>query len=145
MTAYLPPDTLAHGFDNIADEQGISSAVMEGYLRAASVISRLAVGERDASNGSVTYKIPRDASQQVSAGRMVGHLPDYSDILPGDLLFFMDERAKVYHVGLSLGRSKFIHASFVKKGVIYDDLRTMDPERQKKYYSKFLFAKSVLM
>lgn len=89
--------------------------------------------------------IPRDASQQVSAGRLVGHLPDFSDILPGDLLFFINEKAKVYHVALSLGRSKFIHASFVKKGVIYDDLCTNDPERQNKYYSKFLFAKSVLM
>ncbi|GAB4320569.1 MAG: hypothetical protein Kow0059_14980 [Candidatus Sumerlaeia bacterium] len=89
--------------------------------------------------------IPRDASQQVSVGRLVGHLPDFSDILPGDLLFFMDEKAKVYHVGISLGRSRFIHASFVKQGVIIDDLKSRDPERQNKYYSKFLFAKSILM
>ena len=63
MTAYLPPDTLAHGFDNIAEEQGLSSSVMEGYLRAASAISRLAVGDRNASNGSVIYKLPRDGTQ----------------------------------------------------------------------------------
>jgi mono/diheme cytochrome c family protein len=63
VTQYLPPDTLAHGFDNIAEEQGLSASVMEGYLRAASAISRLAVGDRAASNGSVIYKIPRDASQ----------------------------------------------------------------------------------
>ena len=44
VNAYLPPDTLAHGFDNISEEQGISTAVMEGYLRAASAISRLAIG-----------------------------------------------------------------------------------------------------
>jgi hypothetical protein len=63
VTAYLPPDTLAHGFDNIAEEQGFSSSVMEGYLRAASAISRLAVGDRNASNGSVIYKLPRDGTQ----------------------------------------------------------------------------------
>ena len=63
MTAYLPPDTLAHGFDNISEEQGLSSSVMEGYLRAASAISRLAVGDRNASNGSVIYKLPRDGTQ----------------------------------------------------------------------------------
>ncbi len=36
---------------------------MDGYLRAASQISRLAVGDRNASASSVTYKIPRAASQ----------------------------------------------------------------------------------
>jgi len=36
---------------------------MDGYLRAASQISRLAVGDRTASASSVTYKIPRAASQ----------------------------------------------------------------------------------
>jgi Protein of unknown function (DUF1592)/Protein of unknown function (DUF1588)/Protein of unknown function (DUF1585)/Protein of unknown function (DUF1587)/Protein of unknown function (DUF1595) len=63
VTAFLPPDTIAHGFDNISDEQGVSTAVMEGYLRAASAISRLAVGDRNASNTSVIYKLPRDGTQ----------------------------------------------------------------------------------
>jgi hypothetical protein len=63
VAAFLPPDTLAHGFDNISEEQGLSSSVMEGYLRAASAISRLAVGDRSASNGSVIYKLPRDGTQ----------------------------------------------------------------------------------
>jgi hypothetical protein len=63
VAAFLPPDTLAHGFDNISEEQGLSSSVMEGYLRAASAISRLAVGDRTASNGSVIYKLPRDGTQ----------------------------------------------------------------------------------
>jgi mono/diheme cytochrome c family protein len=63
VTQYLPPDTLAHGFDNISEEQGLSASVMEGYLRAASAISRLAVGDRNATNGSVIYKLPRDGTQ----------------------------------------------------------------------------------
>jgi hypothetical protein len=63
IAQYLPPDTLAHGFDNISEEQGLSASVMEGYLRAASAISRLAVGDRNASNGSVIYKLPRDGTQ----------------------------------------------------------------------------------
>jgi Protein of unknown function (DUF1592)/Protein of unknown function (DUF1588)/Protein of unknown function (DUF1585)/Protein of unknown function (DUF1595) len=36
---------------------------MEGYLRAASQISRLAVGDRNASATSATWKLPRTASQ----------------------------------------------------------------------------------
>ena len=63
VNQYLPPDTLAHGFDNISEEQGLSASVMEGYLRAASAISRLAVGDRNASASSTIYKLPRDGTQ----------------------------------------------------------------------------------
>ena len=54
---------------------------MEGYLRAASQISRLAVGDRNASATSATYKIGRTASQMRhvdgapmgTRGGIVGH------------------------------------------------------------------------
>jgi hypothetical protein len=63
VTAYLPPDTISHGFDNVADAQTFSPTLMDGYLRAASQISRLAVGDRNATATSTTYKIARAASQ----------------------------------------------------------------------------------
>jgi hypothetical protein len=63
VNSFLPPDTLSSGFDNIADVQSFSPTLMEGYLRAASQISRLAVGDRNASPTSVTYKIGRTMSQ----------------------------------------------------------------------------------
>ena len=63
VNAFLPPDTISGGFDNVADVQTFSPSLMEGYLRAASQISRLAVGDRNASPTSVTYKIGRTASQ----------------------------------------------------------------------------------
>ncbi len=63
VAAYLPPDTISHSFDNIADSQAFSPTLMDGYLRAASQISRLAIGDRHASPGSATYKISREASQ----------------------------------------------------------------------------------
>ena len=63
VSTYLPPDTISHGFDNVADAQTFSPTLMDGYLRAASQISRLAVGDRNATASSVTYKIPRAASQ----------------------------------------------------------------------------------
>jgi mono/diheme cytochrome c family protein len=63
VTAYLPPDTISKGFDNVADVQNFSPTLMESYLRAASQISRLAVGDRSASATSVTYKIGRTLSQ----------------------------------------------------------------------------------
>jgi hypothetical protein len=63
VNSFLPPDTVSSGFDNIADVQNFSPTLMEGYLRAASQISRLAVGDRNASATSATYKIGRTASQ----------------------------------------------------------------------------------
>ena len=63
VTAFLPPDTMAHGFDNVADAQLFSPVLMEGYLRAASRVSSLAIGDKNASPTETTYKIDRTASQ----------------------------------------------------------------------------------
>ena len=45
VNAFLPPDSISAGFDNVADSQLFSATLMEGYLRAASRISGLAVGD----------------------------------------------------------------------------------------------------
>ncbi len=63
VNAFLPPDTISGGFDNVADAQGFSPTLMQGYLRAASKISGLAVGDPTASPSESTYKVPRTASQ----------------------------------------------------------------------------------
>jgi hypothetical protein len=63
VAAFLPPDTISHNFDNIADVQAFSPTLLEGYLRAASRVSRDAVGDPDASPSSTIYKVPRTASQ----------------------------------------------------------------------------------
>ncbi len=63
VNAFLPPDTLSAGFDNVADAQTFSATLMEGYLRAASRISSLAVGDPKASASEFTYKVPRTGSQ----------------------------------------------------------------------------------
>ena len=63
VNAFLPPDTISAGFDNIADAQAFSATLMEGYLRAASRISALAVGDPKASASEFTYKVPRTGSQ----------------------------------------------------------------------------------
>src|SRR5436190_10427362 len=61
--SFLPPDTISHNFDNIADVQSMSATLLEGYMRAASQVSRMAVGDPEASPNSTIYKIPRMASQ----------------------------------------------------------------------------------
>jgi hypothetical protein len=61
---YLPLDTKSANFDNIADVQMLSPTLMNGYLRAASEISRLAVGDADAGPIEAVYKVPRWVSQR---------------------------------------------------------------------------------
>jgi cytochrome c5 len=61
--AYLPLDTKSDNFDNIADVQVLSPTLLDAYLRAASEISWLAVGNPKATASSATYTVPRTASQ----------------------------------------------------------------------------------
>ncbi len=63
----LPPDTISHGFDNVADAQTFSPTLMEGYLRAASKVTALAVGDPDSVAGESTYSQPKTASQLARA------------------------------------------------------------------------------
>ncbi|SIQ03203.1 C40 family peptidase [Maribacter ulvicola] len=64
-------------------------------------------------NGMV---IPRDASQQVHAGKPIDSVADFSKLKKGDLLFFGRKATettseKVVHVGMWIGDNQFIHSS----------------------------------
>ncbi|HYU78983.1 MAG TPA: DUF1587 domain-containing protein, partial [Vicinamibacterales bacterium] len=63
VDAFLPSDTVSGGFDNIADVQSFSPTLMQGYLRAASQISRLAIGDRTATASSATYSVSQNEGQ----------------------------------------------------------------------------------
>jgi hypothetical protein len=63
VTAFLPPDTINQGFDNIADTQLFSPTLMEGYLRAANRITMLAVGDPESSASQATYTVSKMTSQ----------------------------------------------------------------------------------
>jgi hypothetical protein len=62
--------------------------------------------------------IPRDASQQINAGKIVDAELNFKDLEKGDLLFFgtkatSEKNQRVVHVGIWLGNDKmeFIHSS----------------------------------
>ena len=61
--AYLPLDTKSENFDNIAAVQGLSPTLLDAYLNAAADISRLAIGNREATPTEVTYSVSGYASQ----------------------------------------------------------------------------------
>jgi mono/diheme cytochrome c family protein len=92
VNAFLPPDTLSAGYDNIADVQTFSATLMEGYLRAAARISTLAVGDRNASPSEFTVKVPRTESQMRHVdgtpwGTRGGLALDYTFPADGDYTF----------------------------------------------------------
>jgi mono/diheme cytochrome c family protein len=60
---WLPPDTMSHSFDNIANVQMSSPTLVQGFLDAADAISRLAVGDPTAQPTSVAYDVDPFVSQ----------------------------------------------------------------------------------
>ncbi|MGB9664156.1 MAG: NlpC/P60 family protein [Ignavibacteria bacterium] len=60
--------------------------------------------------------LPRDANQQALIGDEISFDPDFSQLKPGDLIFFGRKSSetrpeRITHVGMYLGDKKFIHSS----------------------------------
>ena len=95
VTAFLPADTISDGFDNVADVQTFSPTLMEGYLRAASRVATLAIGDPESSATQATYKLPKTASQIERAegaplGTRGGISVEHTFAADGDYVFAMD-------------------------------------------------------
>ena len=60
---WLPQDRFSGTFDTRAEAQGISTTVVEAYMRAAEDISRLAMGNPAANPEAVAYSMPIEAAQ----------------------------------------------------------------------------------
>lgn len=95
VTAFLPADTISNGFDNVADVQTFSPALMQGYLRATSRIAMLAVGDPESSASQATFKLPKTASQLDRAdgaplGTRGGISVQHTFPADGDYVFSMD-------------------------------------------------------
>lgn len=59
--------------------------------------------------------IPRDASQQAYVGEHIDIATDFSNLQPGDLIFFgrkatPERKERVVHVGMYIGGKRFIHS-----------------------------------
>jgi uncharacterized protein DUF1592/uncharacterized protein DUF1588/uncharacterized protein DUF1587/uncharacterized protein DUF1585/uncharacterized protein DUF1595 len=63
VSALLPPDDSAYGFDNVADVLGSSPALLQAYLGAARKISTIAVGDPRVGVNRDTYTARQDLSQ----------------------------------------------------------------------------------
>ena len=95
VAAFLPPDTVSGGFDNVADVQTFSPALMDGYLRAASRIAALAIGDPSSTPSQATFKLPKTASQLERAegaplGTRGGISVEHTFPADGDYVFSLD-------------------------------------------------------
>jgi len=87
------------------------------------------------------FVIPRDASQQINAGKIIDTNLNFSDLQKGDLLFFgtkatEENKQRVVHVGIWLGNEKmeFIHASGnVHVNSMNDSLPNFDEMNKNRY------------
>jgi len=68
----LPTDDSGYGFDNNGDVLTVSPTLLERYLSAARVVTRLAVGNRAMRPAVETFELPRDLKQD---DRMSEDLP----------------------------------------------------------------------
>jgi hypothetical protein len=71
VTSLLPPDGSDFGFDNVATGLQVTPALLERYLTAATRISALAVGDREAESAEVKFPLRLDYDQ----GRHIDGLP----------------------------------------------------------------------
>ena len=118
VNAWLPPDTISDGYDNVADVQNFSSQLMQGYLRAASQISRLAIGDRNASATSVTFKVEHSRSQMVrAAGAPIGTRGGISivHVFPSDGEYVIKASMIYAALGGLFGRTPLLAMGFVEQ------------------------------
>ncbi len=91
------------------------------------------------------YLIPRDASQQVRVGKQIKTDKSWSNLIPGDLLFFGSYRAdgseRITHVAIYMGGGKIIHAAGRVK---IESLNPSDPDFANDRYDTFIKAKRMV-
>jgi hypothetical protein len=83
--------------------------------------------------------LPRDAFQQALMGRLVATPWHRTGMQRGDLLFFIDNAGRTFHVAVSLGGQRFVHSSPPEVHVC--SLDPADPLYRKRWEDDFLFAR----
>lgn len=64
------------------------------------------------------YTIPRVSKDQAKSAGYKTITPTLENLLPGDLIFYVDNKGVVDHVALYIGNGKIVHAANPKKGIV---------------------------
>jgi len=86
--------------------------------------------------------IPRNASQQAEKGQRIEIASDFSNLMPGDLLFFGNKQTgHVSHVGFYVGEKRFIHSL----GYVHESSFSPQDSNYDEYdLGRLLFASRIL-
>lgn len=90
--------------------------------------------------------LPRDASQQIAAGKEIDSTKNFENLQPGDLLYFGRKATdttseRIIHVGMWIGDNKFIHSMGEVHISTFDTTATDFDEYN---YNRYLRTKRVL-
>lgn len=108
VSTLLPSDDSSEGFDNIAAALGVSPALLERYVAAATKISRVAAGDPETAPTTNTWRAPGDLSQTahiegLPIGTRGGILFEYTFPLDGEYAFKIRARSAGLGVGAGGG------------------------------------------
>jgi LysM repeat protein len=130
----IPPEKLemmlAGGRPDIVQEarRYLGTAYRYGGSLPYDVDCSLLVQTVYASRG---IKLPRTAAQQFEVGRAV----HYTEMLPGDRVYFVSRSGRINHTGIYIGNGLFIHASSRRSCVGIDALY------DRMYWARFIGAR----
>jgi len=88
--------------------------------------------------------LPRDASMQCHVGEIVGYLKDLADLLPGDIMFFMNDKGYVFHVGIYLGENQYMHSAGATGPTVSSVLEGGE-NFMTRYHGTFCYARRVFV
>lgn len=135
VSSLLPTDDMSQGYDNMSDVLTISPTLLEGYMRAAGKISRLAVGDRGASPVVETYVLPQAFSQLQHVegapfGTRGGIVLDHNFPADGEYVF----RISFYYasIGALFGDNKPAEGEQIEVSVNGERVALLDIDRKMK-------------
>lgn len=78
------------------------------------------------------YTLPRVSKDQAKSAGYCNVKPDLEHLLPGDLIFYTDNKGVVNHVALYIGNGQVVHASTQKSGIKVSSYKMMTPYKARR-------------
>jgi hypothetical protein len=128
---WLPLDQMSANFDNIADVQSLSPLLLEAYLNAASDISRMAVGDRNAPAINVNYKNSQYQSQHpwdhvegapygTRGGMVVDHVFPADGMYAIGMTFASGDNTRFEDIDISIDAERVAVMAYTRSGEAAD-------------------------
>ena len=78
------------------------------------------------------YELPRVSKDQAKSAGYCNVTPDLDHLLPGDLIFYTNNKGVVDHVGMYIGNGKIVHAANKKDGIKVSSYKTRTPYKARR-------------